>query len=141
MSIVGFYLDQYRFDKIEASSPSDEPSANQLIEMRFEVGFHDDDQPGNQFSVTLKLVLAARHNDERERLLNIAARGDFLFAKGEEPHPVKEPFERLYAATLLYGALRPTLDSIVANIGLRGLALPLNIPFDKEGRLPETPAP
>jgi preprotein translocase subunit SecB len=142
MSIVSFHLDQYRFDMIEANCLAGEPSANQLIEMRFEVGFHEKDEPDDRFDVTLKLNLYARNQgEEREPLLKATARGAFRFAEGETPYAVKEPLERLYATTLLYGAVRPTLDAIVGNIGLRGLAMPLNLPLGEEGRLPEIDDP
>lgn len=137
MNTIGFYLDRCRFDSIEASSFSGELDEGQLVEMRFEVGFHDEEQPDNTFNVTLKLQLAARKGEEREILLNAAGRGVFIFPEDVEPHPVKEPLERLYAVTLLYGSLRPTLNSIVSNIGLNGLTMPLPLPLGQDGRLPE----
>ncbi|NIC05229.1 hypothetical protein [Billgrantia bachuensis] len=138
MNIVSFYLDQHRFEHIEANGLAGEPCKPQLIEIRFEVGFHDHTKPDDHFDVTLTLQLAARLDEERtEELLTMSARGTFLFHEGQEPQPIKEPLERLYAGTLLYGAVRPTLDSIVANLGLRGLSMPLNLPMDEDGRLPE----
>lgn len=142
MSIVSFHLDKYRFEHIEACCLIGEPSANQLIEMRFEVGFHEEGEPDDRFEVTLMLNLYARNQgEEREPLLKATARGFFIFPEGETPYAVKEPLERLYATTLLYGAARPTLDSIASNIGLHGLTMPLNLPIGEEGRLPEANVP
>jgi preprotein translocase subunit SecB len=142
MSIVSFHLDQYRFEHIEAFCLEGDPRENQLIEMRFEVDFHEKDEPDDRFEVRLKLSLYARSKgDEREPLLKARARGEFLFAEGEAAYVVKEPLERLYATTLLYGAVRPTLDSIASNIGLRGLAMPLNLPISDEGLMPEIEHP
>lgn len=137
MSSVGFHLDRYRFDSIEAKSFAGEQEENQNIEMRFEVGFHEDEQPEGQFVVSLKLDLATRKGEERSMVLNVAAMGVFLFSPGVEPYPVKDSLERLYAMTLLYGCLRPTLDTIASNIGFNGLSMPLNLPLGHDGRLPE----
>ncbi|WP_447044047.1 hypothetical protein [Vreelandella sp. H-I2] len=139
MSIVNFSLDRYRFEHIEANSLDVDigPEENQVVEMRFEVGVHDDDKESKEFAVTFQMDLAARIQDERKELVKTKARGIFTFSEGVEPHEIKEPLERLYATTLLYGALRPALDAIIANIGFQGLTMPLNLPISEEGRLPE----
>lgn len=137
MSIVGFSLDRYRFEHIEARSLDTGPEENQVMEMRFEVGVHDDEKESKEFAVTFQMDLAARVQDERHQLVKTKARGIFVFSEGVDPHEIKEPLERLYATTLLYGALRPALDAIIANIGFQGLTMPLNLPISEEGRLPE----
>ena len=137
MSIVDFSLDRYRFEHIEASSLDIRPEENQVMEMRFEVGIHDDEEGSNEFAVTFQMDLATRVQGERKQLVKTTARGIFTFSEDVTPHEIKEPLERLYATTLLYGALRPALDAIIANIGFQGLTMPLNLPISEEGRLPE----
>lgn len=137
MSIVAFNLDRYRFEHIEADSLDVAPEENQVVEMRFEVGIHDEDDDSKEFAVTFKMELLAHHENDRKKIVNATARGIFVFSEDVKPHAIKEPLERLYATTLLYGALRPALDAIIANIGFQGLTMPLNLPISEEGRLPK----
>lgn len=137
MSIVDFSLDRYRFESIEAHSLDSTLEEDQIVQMRFEVGFSDELDENNEFAISLKVELVAQQNGGHKNLLATTARGMFIFADPEAAHLIKEPLERLYATSLLYGALRPALDAIIANIGMRGLSMPLNLPVSEEGRLPE----
>jgi len=137
MSGLKFQLDSYRFKHIEANAISSEPDENQMIEVRFEIGINDDNFSSGNFTVGLKLFLSAIKKDqEREDLLLSEAQGEYSFIEGIDPYEITNDLERLLASTMLYSALRPTLDSIVGNIGLRGLTMPLNLPLGKDGKLP-----
>ncbi|MCE8035343.1 hypothetical protein EKK97_22755 [Billgrantia tianxiuensis] len=130
MSKATFNLKQYRFENISATGLTVGPGVPYEMELKFHISFDAEVPEGCDFAVSIKLILNRRNDGEVEEAMNIEAIGGYAFEEGVEPYDIKEPLERTFAVSLLYGCMRPTLDTIVNNIGFAGLVLPYTLPLD-----------
>lgn len=130
MSKAPFSLQRFRFDNISANAIELEGEVKHQMEMKFEIGFHQEAPEDCDFTVTMELKFRTLNDEGAEDILSARARGAFKFYQDNSPREIEDPFERTYAVTALYGCMRPTLDTIINDIGLGGLNLPLSLPLE-----------
>lgn len=131
MSTANFNLKRYRLERITASGLEVISGVTHEMEMKFIIGFHAEAPDDCDFSITIQLHLnRINEGDEAENAMYVQARGVYKFEEGVEPYEVHDPLERAFAIGLLYGSMRPTVESIVNNIGFDGLNLPLSLPIE-----------
>ncbi|MCK0743591.1 hypothetical protein [Chromohalobacter nigrandesensis] len=132
MSEANFDLTRYRFEDIEANGIEFDATEPLDLEMKFEISFSDEAPGSDHFTVIIKIALSTREPEKSNPWLKVKASGCYTFNDGVEPYLIKDTLQKVYAANLLYGCMRPLLDSITNNIGLHGMNMPLTLPLGNE---------
>lgn len=136
MSEANFSLTRYRFQHLEAHGLDYNVQEPLDLELKFEISF-DDEAPGeDHFTVIIKLALSTRGSESVSPIISVSATGCYSFNPGVEPYRLQDVLQRVYAANLLYGCMRPIIDSLTNSVGLHGMNMPLTLPLGNEGPQP-----
>lgn len=131
MSTANFNLKHYRLERVTATALDVTAGVTHDMEMKFVIGFHEEAPADCDFSITIQLHLSRITEDnDAENAVYVQARGAYKFEEGATPYEVHDPLERAFAISLLYGSMRPAVETLVNNIGFDGLNLPLSLPIE-----------